>query len=87
VSPAVEVASAVRELLRKGERFDLVFADPPYDSPTAPAELAEGARLLADGGVLVLQADSGVAEPALAGLALLDRRAYGRNVFFFFGMR
>ncbi len=87
VSPAREVGSAVRDLIRKGERFDVVFADPPYGSPAAPDELAEAGRLVADGGIFVLQRDSGLPEPALAGLALLDRRAYGRNVFFFFGMR
>ncbi|HWZ85107.1 MAG TPA: RsmD family RNA methyltransferase [Thermoanaerobaculia bacterium] len=81
------VGPAVRALVRAGERFDLVFADPPYASADAVGELVEAAALLRDGGVLVLQQDGGAPAPGLAGLELLDRREYGRNVFCFYGMR
>ena len=80
-------AAALEELARCGERFDLVFADPPY-APGAPAaELAAAAGLLAPDGVLVLQQDARGQPPAIRGARLLERRAYGRNVFLFFGMR
>lgn len=81
------VHAALEELIGRGERFDLVFADPPYASGTSRIELTRVGQLLSGGGVLVLQQDAGLPDPDLPGLALLERRAYGRNVFLFFGMR
>ncbi len=81
------VGAALDELVQRGERFDVVFADPPYTSGASGAELARAGELLSDGGVLVLQQDAGLPDPDLPALALLERRAYGRNVFLFFGMR
>ena len=83
---ALAAAGAVAELARKGERFDVVFADPPYAARPGSAELEGAAGLLSDSGVFVLQQDARTAAPQLRGLALRDRRIYGRNVFFFFGM-
>jgi 16S rRNA G966 N2-methylase RsmD len=80
-------ALALEELARRGERFDLVFMDPPYASGAPAAELAAAAGLLAPDGVLVLQQDARAQPPAIRGARLLERRAYGRNVFLFFGMR
>ena len=82
---AATAVEAVAELERRGETFDIVFADPPY-AAGAPGELAGVARLLSDGAVFILQADARAPAPELQGLALRDRRAYGRNVFLFFGM-
>lgn len=73
---------AVATLVGRGDRFGLVFADPPY--ALAGALSRQIAGLLAPGGRFVLQTDSDAAPPELPGLALVDRRAYGRNVFFFF---
>lgn len=78
---------AVETLARRGEVFDVIFADPPYASGSGQGELDGCARVLGGGGVLVLQQDAGPTEPALPGLALTSRRDYGRNVFFFYGMR
>jgi len=83
---ALTAAEAVVELVRTGERFDIVFADPPYAERPGSCELETVARLLSNGGVFVLQRDARTAAPQLQGLALRDRRAYGRNVFFFFEM-
>lgn len=78
---------AVADLARRGERFDLVFADPPYAADADASDtLAAAAALLAPSGVLVLQRDADGPATAFPGLRLLDRRAYGRNVFLFFGM-
>jgi 16S rRNA (guanine(966)-N(2))-methyltransferase RsmD len=77
-------AAALAELERAGERFDLVFADPPYVLPVE-AELGEQiSAVLAPGGVFVLQRDRRSEPPALARLAAGQRRPYGRNVFWFF---
>ena len=80
-------AVALEDLARRGERFDLVFADPPYASGSAGGELDAAARLLAPDGVLVLQQDERAEAQGIPGVRLLERRAYGRNVFLFFGMR
>ncbi|MGE5413163.1 MAG: RsmD family RNA methyltransferase [Syntrophomonadaceae bacterium] len=78
---------ALGDLARRGERFDVVFADPPYASGAEREELDAAARLLSPGGLLVLQQDARVPAPPIEGARLLERRAYGRNVFLFFGMR
>lgn len=76
------VRRAVATLLARGDRFGLVFADPPY---AFAAPLSRSLRdLLAPEGRLVVQADSDAPAPELPGLTLRRRRAYGRNVFFFF---
>lgn len=77
-----DVRRAVATLLARGDRFGLVFADPPY---AFAAPLSRSLRdLLAPEGRLVVQADSDAPAPELPGLTLRRRRAYGRNVFFFF---
>jgi 16S rRNA (guanine966-N2)-methyltransferase len=78
---------AARALSRLGaswERFDVVFADPPYgDAERLEDELAGIAGVLAEGGVVVVQTDARSAAPGLPGLAPTARREYGRNVFHF----
>ena len=77
---ACDAAEALERLERRGERFDVVFSDPPYGLPTAAAA-KRCASVLAPDGVLVLQGDAGPAPPAPAGLTLASERPYGRNVF------
>jgi 16S rRNA (guanine(966)-N(2))-methyltransferase RsmD len=78
--------SALALLDRRGERFGIVFADPPYGSGL-PEEVGRGVgRLLSPDGIFVLQADRGAKEPRLAGLGRVDRRDYGRNLFIFYGL-
>jgi 16S rRNA (guanine966-N2)-methyltransferase len=83
---AGSASAACDALARSAERFDIVFADPPYAPGPEETGLALVAGLLADGGVFVLQEDAGAAPAEPPGLALRERRAYGRNVFSFFGM-
>jgi 16S rRNA G966 N2-methylase RsmD len=63
--------------------FDLVFADPPFRYPGKARLLraVAAAGLLAPGGRLVLHfpKEDGLEEP-VAGLELVDRRAYGRSI-------
>jgi 16S rRNA (guanine966-N2)-methyltransferase len=80
-----DAKDAVGSLQRRGEEFDVVFADPPYGVGGAvPARIAE---LVAPGGTLVVQSDSDASPAAPRGLAATGRRAYGRNVFWFFGSK
>jgi 16S rRNA (guanine966-N2)-methyltransferase len=78
-----DAGAAVSGLARRGESFDLVFADPPYSLAAALSRRIE--VLLAPAGKLVVQTDSHASAPELPGLSLRERRAYGRNVFWFFG--
>ena len=80
-------SAAIAQLAATGERFDIVFADPPYAPESgAPAELWDVGRLVAPDGVVILQADAGEPSLELPGLRVLARRAYGRNVFHFLGV-
>jgi 16S rRNA (guanine966-N2)-methyltransferase len=78
------VDEALDALRRRGDRFDLIFSDPPYGSTeeAIPQVLGE---VLAPGGVVIVQTDGhsrALSEPA--GWTMLARRDYGRNTFFFF---
>jgi 16S rRNA (guanine966-N2)-methyltransferase len=84
---AADALSAVRGLARSRDRFDLVFADPPYAEPLDPDLLAAVPGLLEQDGRFVLQQDEKRPDCEVPGLRLEQRRAYGRNVFLFFGMR
>ena len=82
---SADARTAVAALLRSGERFDLVFADPPYAEGSGLA-LGDVARLLAKEGLLVVQADAGTDVPPPRDLQTVSERVYGRNVFHFFGI-
>jgi 16S rRNA (guanine966-N2)-methyltransferase len=77
-----DVADSVRRLGRSGERFDLVLADPPYDSGETQGalEAVVGAKVLASGAVVVLERSRRHPHPSVAGLALLDERRYRDTV-------
>ena len=81
---AVPAESALPVLEGRGERFDLIFADPPYERAIAPGVASAISRLLAPAGLFVFQTDTDTRFPELPGLRRIERRAYGRNVFLFF---
>ncbi len=77
--------SALALLARRGDRFEIVFADPPYGAGV-PEVIGRGIeRVLSADGVFVLQTDRAVGEAAPGRLRRVDRREYGRNVFVFYG--
>ena len=80
---AEDAGLAAASLAWRGEEFDLVFADPPYALGETALSRAVVA-LLARGGKLIVQTDSGDLAPTLPGVSPVERRAYGRNVFWFF---
>lgn len=82
-----DAARAVDDLTARGERFAVVFLDPPYDSPRAAAALeavAAGPALLA-GAVVVIQ-HATKTPPALASgaLTLWKTRRFGETTLTFF---
>ena len=77
---------ALRTLRDSGERFDLVFSDPPYAVELSGEAGETLASLLAPGGVFILQRDSGTSPPELDGLTLVSRRDYGRNVLYLYAV-
>jgi 16S rRNA (guanine(966)-N(2))-methyltransferase RsmD len=82
-----DAARAVADLAAGGERFAVVFLDPPYDSPRAPVALeavAAGDILLA-GAVVVLQHGSKTPPPPSPGvLRLWKARRFGETTLTFF---
>ena len=77
-----DAEDAVRRLSAAGERFEIVFSDPPYGSGAPPPAGLEA--VLAAEGVVVLQRDAGTPVAEVSGLTHFRERAYGRNVFDFF---
>ena len=74
----------MRDLASAGERFDLIFADPPYGGPALPKLLEPDGlpRLLEPDGLLVVERDQrekGPADPAP--LVVEGSRTYGETRF------
>jgi 16S rRNA G966 N2-methylase RsmD len=72
-----ELPGALAQL--RGEKFDLVFSDPPYAQHAAQAtvDALTSNDLLAPAARVVLEMEK--REPAPAGLPLLDDRHYGHT--------
>jgi 16S rRNA (guanine966-N2)-methyltransferase len=70
---------AARFLAAHEGRYDLVFCDPPYGDLEAlrPALARSLPRLLADGGLVVLESSAREPEPDLSPLTLRTTRRYG----------
>ena len=67
-----EWQDTVRTLAAEGEKFDLIFADPPYNK-FEKSQIEHLARFLSSGGTLVLSSPEPVDLP---GLKLLKSRKY-----------
>ncbi len=78
----LDVASALARLAGGPERFDLVLADPPYESLEAERALRAvvAAGVLSPSGTLVLERSRRHDLPRVEGLVLLDERRYGDTV-------
>jgi pantetheine-phosphate adenylyltransferase len=79
---AGDARSAIRALGRAGNRFDLVFLDPPYASGEAAGALSAlvEASVLAPGALVVVESGRRHPVAAVEGLAPLDERRYGDTV-------
>jgi 16S rRNA (guanine(966)-N(2))-methyltransferase RsmD len=50
-----DVAELLHDAATRAERFHIIFLDPPYDAPVSSALLEAVARILAPGGVVVIE--------------------------------
>jgi len=50
-----EARRSLMDLDRRGERFDIIFLDPPYDDPVLTDDLILAERLLAPDGALIVE--------------------------------
>jgi 16S rRNA (guanine966-N2)-methyltransferase len=85
-----DAVRAVDALARRGERFAVVFLDPPYTSSRAAAALAAVAlgAVLAPDAVVVLQHSTKVPPPSSPGvLSLWKARRFGETTLTFFRCR
>ncbi len=65
-----------------GDKFDIIFADPPYHDPQF-STVSELFGLLKPGGLMVLSHPGRGEEPAKNGVVVVDNRSYG-NAFLTF---
>ena len=73
--------------LPTGERFDLIFMDPPYrkDLALKVLRMVEQDQILAAGGMVVAEEQFQVELPTIIGsLQLVDQRRYGESGLWFF---
>jgi pantetheine-phosphate adenylyltransferase/16S rRNA (guanine(966)-N(2))-methyltransferase RsmD len=82
----VDVAAAVERLAARGQRFDLVFVDPPYaEGPEAALAALDAAGIVAPGGRVVAEHDRRHPPPDRAGLlSRTDRRTFGDTAVSFY---
>jgi 16S rRNA (guanine966-N2)-methyltransferase len=88
---AADVEEGIRRLRKRGERFDVLFADPPYEEGfvTELMTCLEGAELLTENGIIILQHSlreplrQSVTQP----LAVIDQRRYGDTLLSFLKKR
>ncbi|MBI2360616.1 MAG: 16S rRNA (guanine(966)-N(2))-methyltransferase RsmD [Deltaproteobacteria bacterium] len=83
------VTRAVRLLSRRGETFDLVFLDPPYDKGLVESTLRAiaNAGIVKESGTVVTEHSMREKVEAEYGpLKLRDQRRYGATVLSFFGL-
>ncbi|MDP2688861.1 MAG: 16S rRNA (guanine(966)-N(2))-methyltransferase RsmD [Deltaproteobacteria bacterium] len=85
-----DARSALRSFARKGERFDLIFIDPPYDSSLVEETLKDidRAGLLSLGGVVVAETSKRTPVAAeLSSIGLVDERRYGDTLVYFYEVK
>jgi 16S rRNA (guanine(966)-N(2))-methyltransferase RsmD len=72
----------------KGNKFDIIFADPPYDSPFAKMviNLVDKYELLSPNGVLIIEhnIDTRIPMPEKVSIKMTSERNYGQTCLSFF---
>lgn len=84
------VQGDVREKLGelKGNKFDIIFADPPYQSPFAKTtiNLVDRYELLSPNGIMIIEhnVDTRIPMPEKVSIRLTSERTYGNTCLSFF---
>lgn len=84
---SLPVARAVETLGKRGTKFDLIFADPPYAARVVEGVLEQVARagVLAPGGTVIVEHDKREPAPeSHEGFSRVDERRFGDTVVSFF---
>lgn len=88
---AADVETGVRRLRKRAERFDILFADPPYEEGflTEIESWLEGAELLTENGIIILQHSlrEPLKQPLNQPLVVTDQRRYGDTLLSFLEKR
>ena len=71
------------ELLKRGEKYDIIYIDPPYKTDLGINALSLVKDALKDGGVAIFE-DEKEFSGEIDGLKITDRRKYGRVKLTFF---
>lgn len=82
-----DTESAIRQLVKFNETFDLIFIDPPYQASLIDDTLKalDTGRLLNAGGFIVAETSKRAPVKAeLKDLSLIDERKYGDTLVYFF---
>ncbi|MDR2064030.1 MAG: 16S rRNA (guanine(966)-N(2))-methyltransferase RsmD [Candidatus Nomurabacteria bacterium] len=64
-----------KKMLQMGEKFDVIFADPPYSQPQW-STIQELGQMMNAGGKLVISFQKGTNRPLLAGFTLCSTKVY-----------
>ena len=84
---SMDIRRALNFLARKGRRFDIIFADPPYGEKWPPVLggllFPREGGVLAPKGIAVVEHSSREEFPAGGEYVLFDRREYGDTVLTF----
>ncbi len=78
------VDRALRDMASRGEKFDFIFADPPYKMVQLERILELVAEVLDEDGVFVLETHKKTPAPACAGLTLKKEARIGDTILRFY---
>ncbi|MDG2334013.1 MAG: 16S rRNA (guanine(966)-N(2))-methyltransferase RsmD [Myxococcota bacterium] len=85
----MECRAALRRLADEGNRFDLVFLDPPYadfDDISGVLDALVACDILQPTGVVVVEGPKRHSLPRVAGLSVERTRKYGDTVIYWLGL-
>ena len=83
----MDARRAAAKLAKNGERFDVVFADPPYQlgwGAELPALIAENEAVVAEGGVFIFEHSVKEAAAEMPEPWQSEERSYGSTVLTFY---
>jgi len=71
------VSLAIRAFVKQGRRFDIIYADPPYDIDDLEALAKNSGEILDTDGIVIIETDAKRAFGDVSPLVIKDERKYG----------